>query len=53
VRRHRYAMATKQVSDRGRRDHIAECEQLAANAYVAPARVLLGQTQDQLPALLR
>ncbi len=44
-------MAAEQVADAGRGDPIAELEQLAADAFVTPERVLPGQLQHQLPAL--
>ena len=43
-------MAAQDASYRGRRDLIAKLVQLALDTAIAPARVLAGQTQDQLRA---
>jgi len=40
------------IPDRSRRDDVAKLEQLATNPDVAPAGILLAESEDELPALL-
>ena len=49
----RDVVTAEQVADAGGGNLMAELEQFAADTHVAPARVLPGQPQHQLPALSR
>ena len=46
-------MLAQNASDGGRRDLVAELEQLALDSAIAPARVLASQAQDQFAQLIR
>jgi hypothetical protein len=49
----RQAVAAQNASDCGRRNPVAQLEQLTLDPAIAPTRVLTPQLQDQLPELLR
>jgi len=49
----RNAMAAKNGADGGGRDLVAELEQLALDAAIAPTWVLAAQTQNQIAQLIR
>jgi hypothetical protein len=49
----RHAVAAQKASDCGRRNPVAQLEQLALDPAIAPTRVLTPQLQNQLPELLR
>jgi len=51
VGRRRHTGLAQDVADRGRRDGDAELAQLGDDPQVAPARVLAGEPQNQLPHL--
>ena len=46
-------MATKDSADGGRRDTVAELEQLTLDTAIASARILPSQAQDELQHLIR
>src|SRR5712692_8713842 len=49
----RNAMTAQDAADGGRRDLVAELEELALDAAIAPTRVLPAQTQNQVAQLIR